>query len=111
MGVLDRAHVRHGLAALLIILALFGTLAGLGTALLRPAASWAQQLPAEIPTLQERLSFLSRSLAAVQKFADQAQGLAQGDQPKAVAVALQGSGLSVCDRIRPLMAFGHFIAG
>ena len=63
-------------------------------ALSGPAASWAQQLPAGIPKLQERLSFLSRPLAAVERFAEQAQGLAMGDQPKAVAVAVQGSGLS-----------------
>ena len=87
MRVLDRARIRHGFAALLIILALFGTLTGLGTALSGPAASWAQQLPSGIPKLQERLSFLRRPLAAVEKFADQAQGLTQGDQPKAVAVA------------------------
>jgi predicted PurR-regulated permease PerM len=90
LRVLDRAHIRLGLAAFLITVALFGTLAGLETALSGPAASWAQQLPAGIPKLQERLSFLSRTLTAVQKFADQAQG----EQPKAVAVALQGSALS-----------------
>src|SRR6202043_2583245 len=37
---------------------------------------------------------LSRPIAAFQKFADRAQGLAQGDQPKAVPVAVQGSALS-----------------
>jgi predicted PurR-regulated permease PerM len=94
MRLLDRAHIRHGFAALLIILTLFGTLAGLGTALSGPATSWAQQLPAGIPKLQERLIFLSHPIAAFQKFADQAQGLTQGDQPKPVAVAMQGSGLS-----------------
>jgi predicted PurR-regulated permease PerM len=73
---------------------LFGTLAGLGAALSGPAASWAQKLPSGIPKLQERLSFVSRPLTAVEKFADQAQGLTQGDQPKALAVAVQGSGLS-----------------
>ena len=40
------------------------------------------------------LTLLSRPLTAVEKFADQAQGLTQGDQPKALAVAVQGSGLS-----------------
>jgi predicted PurR-regulated permease PerM len=79
---------------MLIILVLFGALGGLGAALSGPAASWAQELPAGIPKLQERLSFLSRPIAAFQKFADQAQGLAQGDQPKAVPVAVQGSALS-----------------
>jgi predicted PurR-regulated permease PerM len=76
MRVLERVRLPRGIAAILLILLLFGTLGGLGTA------------------LEERLSFLSRPIAALQKFADQAQGLTQGDEPKAVPVAVQGSGLS-----------------
>jgi len=94
MRVLERVYLPRGVAALLVILVLFGTLGGLGTALSGPATSWAEKLPTGIPKLQERLSFLSRPIAAFQKFADQAQGLAQGDQPKAVPVAVQGSALS-----------------
>jgi predicted PurR-regulated permease PerM len=94
MGQLERLYLPRGIAALPIIVVLFGALAGLGTALSGPASSWAQKLPAGIPKLQERLSFLSRPLGAVEKFVDQAQGLTQGDQPKAVAVAVQGSTLS-----------------
>jgi hypothetical protein len=44
--------------------------------------------------LQERSSFLGRPIAALQKFAEQAQGLTQGGELKAVPVAVQGSGLS-----------------
>jgi predicted PurR-regulated permease PerM len=94
MRALARVHLPRGIAAMLIILLLFGTLGGLGAVLSGPAASWAQKLPTGIPKLQERLSFLSRPIAAFQKFVDQAQGLAQGDQPKAVPVAVQGSALS-----------------
>ena len=94
MRALERLHLPHGIAAVLIILVLFGALGGLGTALSGPAASWAQKLPSGIPKLQQRLSFLSRPIAAVEKFADKAQGLTQGNQPKPVAVAVQGSGLS-----------------
>src|SRR3984893_11708258 len=94
MRVLQRVHLPRGLAAMLVILVLFATLGGLGAMLSAPATSWAQKLPTGIPKLQERLSFLSRPIAAFQKFADQAQGLAQGDQPKAVPVAAQGSALS-----------------
>jgi hypothetical protein len=94
MRALELVHLPHGIAAMLIILVLFGTRGGLGAALSGPAASWAQELPADIPKLQERLSVLSRPIAAFQKFGDQAQGLAQGDQPKAVPVAVQGSALS-----------------
>lgn len=94
MRQLERLYLPRAIAALLIIVLLFGTLAGLGAALSGPAASWAQKLPSGIPKLQERLSFVSRPLTAVEKFVDQAQGLTQGDQPKALAVAVQGSGLS-----------------
>ena len=94
MRALERVYLPRGIAAMLVILLLFGTLGGLGTALSGPAANWAQKLPTGVPKLQERLSFLSRPIAAFQKFADQAQGLAQGDQPKAVPVAVQGSALS-----------------
>jgi predicted PurR-regulated permease PerM len=45
MRVLERVHLPRGVAALLIILVLFGTLGGLGTALSGPVASWAQKLP------------------------------------------------------------------
>jgi predicted PurR-regulated permease PerM len=94
MRALERIYLPRGIAAMLIILALFGTLGGLGAALSGPAASWAQELPAGIPKLQERLSFLSRPIAAIEKFTEQAQGLTQADAPKAVPVAVQGSGLS-----------------
>jgi predicted PurR-regulated permease PerM len=95
MRTLERIRLPHGIAAVLIILVLFGTLTGLGAALSGPAASWAQKLPSGIPKLQERLSFLSRPVATFEKFVDKAsQGLTQGDQPKAVPVAVQGSGFS-----------------
>ena len=93
MRQLERLYLPRAMALLIIVL-LFGTLAGLRAALSGPAASWAQKLPSGIPKLQERLSFVSRPLTAFEKFADQAQGLTQGDQPKALAVAVQGSGLS-----------------
>jgi predicted PurR-regulated permease PerM len=94
MRVFERIRLPRGIAAVLLILVLFGTLGGLGTALSGPAANWAQKLPTGIPKLQERLSFLSRPIAALQKFAEQAQGLTQGGELKAVPVAVQGSGLS-----------------
>jgi predicted PurR-regulated permease PerM len=94
MRVLERVRLPRGIAAILLILVLFDTLGGLGTALSGPATSWAQKLPTGIPKLEERLSFLSRPIAAFQKFADQAQGLTLGGEPKAVPVAVQGSGVS-----------------
>ena len=94
MRALERVRLPRGIAAVFLILMLFGTLGGLGAALSGPAASWAEKLPTGIPKLQERLSFLSRPIAAVKKFADQAQGLTQAGEAKPVPVAVQGAGLS-----------------
>jgi predicted PurR-regulated permease PerM len=94
MRALERVRLPRGVAAVFLIFMLFGTLGGLGAALSGPAASWAEKLPTGIPKLQERLSFLSRPIAAVQKFADQAQGLTQAGEAKPVPVAVQGAGLS-----------------
>jgi len=94
MRALERVRLPRGIAAMFLILVLFGTLGGLGAVLSGPAVSWAQKLPAGIPKLQEHLSFLSQPIAAVQKFADQAQGLTQASEAKPVSVAVQGAGLS-----------------
>src|SRR3954464_6980125 len=68
MRLLERWHLPRGLAALVLIVMLFGTLIGLGTALSGPAANWAQKLPEGLPKLQERLSSLSKPVTAFQKF-------------------------------------------
>jgi predicted PurR-regulated permease PerM len=61
------------LAALLLIVALFGTIVSLGTAISGPAATWAAKLPEGIPRLQERLSFLREPISTVQQFVQQVQ--------------------------------------
>jgi len=57
MRFLEQWHVPRMLAALLLILAVFGTIVGLGAAIAGPASTWAAKLPEGIPRLQERLSF------------------------------------------------------
>src|ERR1035437_423272 len=52
--ILERLHVPRILASLLLILALFGTIVGLGAAISGPARTWAAKLPEGIPRLQER---------------------------------------------------------
>jgi predicted PurR-regulated permease PerM len=94
MRFLERLHLPRGVAALAIILMLFGALAGLGTVLSGPASSWAEKLPQGIPKLQERLSVLSRPIAAFQTFVNRAEGLAPGVEVKPVPVKVEGTGLS-----------------
>ena len=94
MRLLERLHLPRGLAAALLILAFFSGFVGLGTALSGPVASWSEKLPAGIPKLQDRLSFLSRPIGTVQKFVHRAETLAPGSEGAPVAVAVAGTGLS-----------------
>ena len=65
---LERLHVPRMLAALLLILALFGTIVGLGTAISGPAGTCVAKLPEGIPRLQERLSFMREPINTLQRF-------------------------------------------
>jgi predicted PurR-regulated permease PerM len=94
MRVLQRLYLPRALAALIVIFVLFAALAGLGTLLSGPAASWAQKLPEGIPKLQERLSFLGKPIAAVQKIVSRAETLTKGTEPAPLPVAVEGTGLS-----------------
>jgi predicted PurR-regulated permease PerM len=94
MRLLERLRLPRAIAALLMILILFAVLASLGTILSRPAAIWAQKLPEGIPKLQERLSFLSKPIGALQKLISHAETLTQGAAPAPVSVAMEGTGLS-----------------
>jgi len=93
MRLLEKLYLPRLLAALIIIVVLFGGVVGLGAALSGPSASWAEKLPGGLPRLQERLTFLSKPIQALQKFLHQAEGLTQGGAAVAT-VAVQGSGWS-----------------
>jgi predicted PurR-regulated permease PerM len=67
----ERLHLPRVLAALLIIIALFGTIVGLGTAISGPAGNWAAKLPEGVPRLEERLSFVRAPINTVQQFLQQ----------------------------------------
>ena len=77
LRVLERLHVPRILAALLLILALFGAIVGLGTAISGPARTWAAKLPEGIPRLEERLSFLRAPINTLQLFLQQVENIGQ----------------------------------
>jgi predicted PurR-regulated permease PerM len=58
LRLLERLQFPRTLASLLLILALLGTIVGIGAAVSGPARSWAGKLPEGIPRLQEKLSFV-----------------------------------------------------
>ena len=97
MRLFEKLRLPRMIAASVVILVLFGSVAGLGAALSGPAVSWAEKLPDGIPRLQERLTFLSKPIQTLQKFLHRAEGLTQGGEPAVATVAVQGSSLN--DRV------------
>ena len=90
LRILVRLRVPRILAALLLILALLGTIVGLGTAISGPARTWAAKLPEGIPRLQERLSFMREPIDTLQQFLQQLEDFGEtGPSPNA-AVAARG---------------------
>jgi predicted PurR-regulated permease PerM len=90
MRLLERLCVPRILSALMLILALFGTIVGLGTAISGPAGTWAGKLPEGIPRLQERLSFMQEPINTLQRFLQQVEDIGgTGSSPNA-AVSTRG---------------------
>jgi predicted PurR-regulated permease PerM len=77
LRILERLHVPRIFAALLLIVALFGTIVGLGTAISRPAGTWAGKLPEGIPRLQERLSFMREPIDTLKGFLNQVEEIGE----------------------------------
>jgi predicted PurR-regulated permease PerM len=74
---LERLHVPRILASLLLILALFGTIVGLGAAISSPARTWAAKLPEGIPRLQERLSIMREPIDTLKGFLNQVEEIGE----------------------------------
>jgi predicted PurR-regulated permease PerM len=100
MRLLAKVHVPRPVAALLLIVALWGLLAGLGGMLSGPAQNWAHRLPEGLPRLQERVKIVSGPLDSVKGMLAHAKGMLgapQGDAAGAGAAAgpdIQGALLS-----------------
>jgi predicted PurR-regulated permease PerM len=93
LRVLERLHVPRLPAALLLILALLGTIVGLGTAISGPARTWAAKLPEGIPRLEERLSFTRVPINTLQLFLQQVEDIGgTGPSPNG-AVSERGAAL------------------
>ena len=86
----ERLHVPRTIAALFLILTLFGTIVGLGAAISNPARTWAAKLPEGIPRLQERLSFMREPIDTLQKFLQQVEDFGGAGSSTNVAASAQG---------------------
>jgi predicted PurR-regulated permease PerM len=96
MRVFERWHIPRIIAALLLILAVFGTIVGLGAAIAGPASTWAAKLPEGIPRLQERLSFLQAPINTLQRFLQQVESYGQ---PAGASTAASAEGPTLITKL------------
>ena len=87
---LERMRIPRTIAALLLILALFGTIVGLGAAVSNPARNWAAKLPEGIPRLQERLSFMREPIDTLQRFLQQVEDIGGTRSSPGAAASARG---------------------
>jgi predicted PurR-regulated permease PerM len=87
LRILEGLHIPRTIASVLLIIALFGTIVGLGTVISGPARTWAAKLPEGIPRLQERLSFMREPIDTLQRFLQQVEDFG-GTEPSPNAATL-----------------------
>lgn len=91
MRQLERIHLPRSLSALMLILAFFALIVGIGTAVSGPASSWAGRLPDGLQKLEQRLHFLSQPIQTFFAFMHRIDG-GQGDAGFSLsAVLLKGT--------------------
>ncbi len=93
---LERLHLPRSAAAALMIFAVFSVLGFMGTALSGPAREWAGKLPAELPRLRERLSFISGPLESFGHLTHDAELFLK---PDAGAGNAPGAGIGLSDML------------
>ena len=96
MRLATKLRIPAALAALILILAIFGTIVAVGAALSAPAAAWADKLPGGIARLEERLQFLADPIRTLQAFLEQfdaagSAGAASGTAAAVEAALLKGT--------------------
>src|SRR5271163_204970 len=104
MRLATKLRIPSALAALILILAIFGTIVAVGAALSAPAAAWADKLPGGIARLEERLHFLAEPIRTLQAFLEQFDSAGS-------AGAATGTGAAASVEAGLLKGTQHFASG
>jgi predicted PurR-regulated permease PerM len=93
----DRFRVPQALAAILLIIGLFGAVAAVAVTISVPASAWVQRIPEILPDLQQKLEGLRQPIAYLQQAFSAVEKAVtpSGQEPTMPAVAVKdGSGVA-----------------
>jgi len=93
MRALTRLYLPRTIAALLMVLVFFGTVAGIGVSISSPAANWIAKAPESLTRLEQRLSVLKKPLGQLQEATKRVENMTQGSQNQ-TTVVVENPGLS-----------------
>lgn len=94
MRLLDRLQVPRSLAALLLIILLFGGVGVFGSLIAGPAATWLAQAPDSLSQLEKQLAVFKRPLDAMQQASKQVEKLAEEQPSNVQTVTVKGPALT-----------------
>jgi len=98
MRLFERARIPRVIASLVMIVLLFGLIAGFGEMLSGPASDWAKRLPQGLPRLEQRVQVISSPLNALDKMLSHAKGMvATGPKAGAGPAPAQGTAAPPAD--------------
>ena len=89
-----RLRIPKPLAALIVILVIFGGVGALGFTLSGPAADWISKAPGSLRRIEDRLFLLKQPIANLQSVTKQFDKITEGSSAPAPAVAVAGPGVS-----------------
>ncbi len=89
-----RLRIPKPLAALIIILVIFGGVGALGFTLSGPAADWISKAPGSLRRIEDRLFLLKQPIANLQSVTKQVDKITEGSSAPTQAVAVAGPGVS-----------------
>ncbi len=93
MRALAKLRIPKAISAILVIVMLFGVLAGLGFSLSGPAASWISKAPDSLSRLESRLFIFKQPIAQLQSATKQVEKIAEGTPADTPSVTVTGPGL------------------
>ena len=89
-----RLRIPKPLAALIVILVIFGGVGALGFTLSGPAADWISKAPGSLRRIEDRLFLLKQPIANLQSVTKQVEKITEGSAPATRAVTVAGPGVS-----------------
>ena len=86
---MERVHLPRAVGALLAILLVIGTLAGLVTVLSVPAATWSQRLPEGIPRLEAHLVIIKDPIQALERVIQETEQAVEASGQKGSSIEVR----------------------